>query len=450
MNHYLKICALLVLMAASVSLSLGAASAQETPTPPAWDQATLDAAINALFTQTAAAPPVTQTSLPPASPTPTPTATLAATETAPVEAPARERWVNADNLDQIEPLAHFDFESDLVFFHPIVLHSTNRWTAVNTLDERFNGDIELTVWLIDRWALDQPARPIVIDQEVAPDSYPTIHIIDEVMYYLDDRTIILRYNIETGEPLSALQAENEIESFQPSLTENRVVGFMENDEIITWDTTTSEIIHRVPTPRGMVYGFLMPDGRALTTHRNEDLHAIDTETGEVIKTWEEIIAAYPFAIHDDRVFYLHTREGEILKIATDTLRTEDRLNMGLGTEALFVGPVGRFMIAWSDDSRIIIRSFESDLRGTRFSELEGWRYEVNHAEDLFLLNDDDEHYAIYAMTEDGLEELALPEALEDSDGIEDALFFVMGDQLIDVHYSSNFTKARVTFWGIPE
>jgi hypothetical protein len=413
------------------------AAAQETPTPPPWDQATLDAAVQALFTQTAAAPHD------PGAPLPTALATSAASN-API--------LTAANFDQIEPLAHYDFEADdHVQFRDNWVLMPDRWLTVSTYE--YDGDNWLmTIWLIDREALNTPAYRIPVPSP--PDNIfhaASIEIVEGTLYYEHGANILHFYDLNTAALSGSIEAPADFLTIRAWKEANAVVGFLENDEILVWDVTTYALLHRWPAPPGMESGFVLVDGTAITMHSDTSVHAIDLQTGTLLQSWEDSIVSYHDVVKDPDRFHITTGENELLAVDSRTLQPIDQLIMNNG---FLYGPVianTPFVILWNDARDVRIRSFDSPMNIS--APFDAQVFQTNRNGDLLLTRDETETtraYNLYHLSEAGLERLTLPDELR-SPSDNRFLYFLGGDQLVSVEYQDNpWHNLRVTLWGVPE
>lgn len=356
--------------------------------------------------------------------------------------------LTAATFDRIEPLASHEVEGGYVVFDRNAYRLDNQWLNINSFEGTNADDLRLTIWLVNREALDEPAQAVVIESPVESE-LPLINVGDGRLYYLEDFNELFAYEVATGEISAEMETNAEFGYFQIGATPNTVVGFMENDELVVWDAPTEEIIARWPTPRGMLYGIILLNGRALTFHRDQSLNVIDVQTGEILGTWEDMTLSFSAALGNEDVFYLQTLDDEILRIDSATLETIDRLNLGVPLTRWVVTTDGRFIIGWTPDDEILIRSFETDTPARLFPPMEADSFDTNANGDLMLVLKD-EAYTLYHLSDEGLEEIDLPEELRDSDGEDELLFFRAGDELIAVDYTNRRQKVRITFWGIAE
>lgn len=413
-----------------LSLWTGLVYAQETPTPP-WNQATIDAAVSARFTQAAQTP---TPDLPDLTATPE----------------AFSQRLTADNFEQIEVLAQHEFTGDYIYVEPNPLNRDNQWVMVQSFEQKADGNYELTIALIDRTQVDQPPHVFALRGSADTTAGLRIQVIGELLYHWERGAGVNLYDFNTGEWQGEFNLPEEILFVQPWRGQNALIALTE-DDIVVWDVDTQQERQRWPAHDGIFYSFILDSDIMLTYHDDNTIYAIDLETGNELQRWQSVRSNYPLPFNpvQQSVFYLTTLNRTVLKIDSNTLETLDRIEMGPGSNRVYVSPGGRYLLTWSENFEFVIRSLDPAYPTDAYEPVRGGFYDINLNEDLLLLYESS-GYNLYSLSASGLEPLAFPEPIENIDENSDTLQFMHGNQLIVIHYGDRQRKATVTFWGIME
>lgn len=419
MKHTLKMGAVCLLWG-GLSLSLGSVVAQDTPTPP-WNQATVDAAIHARMTETANAADLT-----------------------PAETPApgviNPPRLNAENFDQIEPLAEHMLEGDLITLNAAHLKQEEEWLFFSSTEN--SG---MTVWLIDRSAENHPVYTIRVPRyrDGVFNSYSGVtEVIDHTFYLKTDNRTLQFYDLNTGELINEIESEAEFETFGVWDEGNAIVGFMATNEVLVWDRTTTELINRWPTPGHLINGTVLSSGYALTTHRGSNVHAIDLRTGATAQSWLDVSFDRRDNLETPGQFELITIEDELLVIDNNTLETTDRISLPVVT--LFGHQIAGTPFVAGVVPGLQSYIYSDEVSPAVYETVDGL-VDVNQQGDLMIVSANNPFdKPLYQITESGLERLSFPPQIP----AEVRLSFLGGDQLISLD-SSNRQYLTVTLWGIP-
>jgi hypothetical protein len=343
--------------------------------------------------------------------------------------------LNAENFDQIEPLAEHTVEGS---FNTTTLKQEEEWLFFRRIEN--NG---MTVWLIDRSAENHPIYTIDVPRYRDTGFYPYTEVVDHTFYLqTDDRTLQF-YDLNSGELINEIEAEADFETFSVWDDGNAIVGFMATNEVLVWDRTSTELINHWPTPGHLTNGTVLSSGYALTTHRGSNLHAIDLRTGAIVQSWSDVSFDRRFNLEIPEQFELITYEDELLVIDNNTLQTIDRFSLPVETSfgsriagTPFIAGVGLGLGGY----------IYSDALSPSVYEPVGGLIDVNqHGDLMIVLTNTSFETLLYQITESGLERLSLPSQIPD----DARLSFLGGDQLISLD-ASDRQHLTVTLWGIPE
>lgn len=407
----------LMALAAVVSFSLHAGSkgarAQETPTPAPWDQATLDAAINELMTQTAVAPTLS------------PTTEL--------------QSITFENLDQLVPLASYAFQNDAVYYAPML----EPWSAIDHLEQISDESRQLTIYLLDHRALGN--EPIIIPVQTPVEQFTSMirGATESRLFVQLGFTTLQVYDIGTGELLSPnlLRRGERIQHFQIQPETNHILGLMStDDEVVIWDGATLEVLHRSPVPRYTYTMRPLPNNHAITTDTS-NLHAINLETGEIVHTWEYLKIAH-YSAQLGRL-YLRSTSGEITVVDASTFETLDQFEVREDISITHVTADGQLALGWNTpDTNDLLFQPLAPTTAVFPEEIRAHSFELNPSEDLLLTRYDGVN-SLYHLSSSGVEPVHLPEALRTN-----TIYFRSNGQMVSVDYIDT-QNIHVTIWGVP-
>lgn len=363
----------------------------------------------------------------------------AAQETpAPVELPSAS--LTAENFSQMERLARYQFEGEYLYFSSRSLKQEKDWLLIGDM-----GDDSMTVWLIDRTAEDYPRYRIHIPRYLTNLLNPDTEVVDHIFYIQTEDRVLQSYDVNTGELVNEIQAEVEFTSFSVWDEGNAIVGFMDNREVLVWDRTSAELISRWPVSRNLGRGTVLPSGYALIPYRGANLSAMDLRTGVIVQSWTDNTFDNRSSVLTPGQFDFTTYQDELLIIDNTTLQTVDRISLPVETLGGNRIPGTPFMLGWSEHLESYIQSY--GISPAVYETIEG-RVDPNQQGDLLLvLTDPGFDYQIYQLTNSGLQWVSFPRQIPRGD--DDKLHFLGGDQLVSVQ-GPNRQQMTVTLWGIPE